>query len=137
MGIRRDQLMGVDEVVSPADVPTGKLADVNTIMPPEGQSKEDLQNAAEEEFAQEDFDAAGEKFWELAQIANQEGDKSMEMTCYKNIGTCLIYLEEPNEALHHWHKALQLAEEIEDTLNRIDIPGSTTEAEKVAAAAGG
>ena len=57
---------------------------------------------------QEDYDAAGEKFWELAQIAHEEGDRSMEMTCYKNIGTCLIYLEEANEALHHWHKALQV-----------------------------
>ena len=37
--------------------------------------------------SQGDYDAAGEKFWELAQIANEEGDKSMEMTCYKNIGT--------------------------------------------------
>jgi CHAT domain-containing protein len=102
----------------------GKIA--TDEIPSEGEemempSKEDLQNAAEEEFMQEDFDAAGEKFWELAQIANEEGDKSMEMTCYKNIGTCLIYLDEPNEALHHWNKALQLAEEIEDTLNRIDI----------------
>jgi len=84
-------------------------------------SKEDLQDQAEEEFAQEDYDAAGEKFWELAQIANQEGDQSMEMTCYKNIGTCLIYLEEANEALHHWHKALQIAEEIEDVDNQIDL----------------
>jgi CHAT domain-containing protein/tetratricopeptide (TPR) repeat protein len=84
-------------------------------------SKEELQDAAEEEFAQEDYDAAGEKFWELAQIANQEGDQSMEMTCYKNIGTCLIYLEEANEALHHWHKALQIAEEIEDVPNQIDL----------------
>jgi CHAT domain-containing protein len=90
-------------------------------MSEEAPSKEELQNAAEEEFAQEDFDAAGEKFWELAQIANTEGDKSLEMTCYKNIGTCLIYLEEPNEALHHWHKALQLAEEIEDVPQQIDL----------------
>lgn len=90
-------------------------------MAQETQSKEELQNAAEMEFEQEDFDAAGEKFWELAQIANQEDDKSTEMTCYKNIGTCLIYLEEPNEALHHWHKALQIAEEIEDVPNQIDL----------------
>jgi len=84
-------------------------------------SKEDLQDQAEQEFAEEDYDAAGEKFWELAQIAHEEGDRSMEMTCYKNIGTCLIYLEEANEALHHWHKALQIAEEIEDTPNQIDL----------------
>ena len=35
--------------------------------------------------------------------------------------TCLIYLDEANEALHHWHKALQIAEEIEDTPNQIDL----------------
>merc|ERR1711959_683008 len=118
-----NNLMGTAVEQAPTEqAQLGKMADVEqNVEQVSALDKEELQNAAEEEFAQEDFDAAGEKFWELAQIANQEGDKSMEMTCYKNIGTCLIYLEEPNEALHHWHKALQIAEEIEDTLNRIDI----------------
>ena len=35
--------------------------------------------------------------------------------------TCLIYLDEANEALHHWHKSLQIAEEIEDVPNQIDL----------------
>jgi len=111
--------MGVNDVVITSDTPIGKMAE-NEEAPP-SPSKEDLQDAAEAEFAEEDYDAAGEKFWELAQIANKEGDKSMEMTCYKNIGTCLIYLEEAQEALHHWHKALQIAEEINDTPNQIDL----------------
>jgi CHAT domain-containing protein len=111
--------MAVESALAPADASLpSKIEDE---MPPEPPSKEELQDAAEQEFAQEDFDAAGEKFWELAQIANQEGDKSMEMTCYKNIGMCLIYLEEPNEALHHWNKALQIAEEVEDVVNQIDL----------------
>jgi tetratricopeptide (TPR) repeat protein len=98
--------MGSCDILTASDTPLGKLAEDE--MPPPSPSKEELQDAAEAEFAEEDYDAAGEKFWELAQIANQEGDHSMEMTCYKNIGTCLIYLEEANEALHHWHKALQV-----------------------------
>jgi len=110
--------MGTCDVLEPTEAPIGKMAED---IPSSSMSKEELQNAAEQEFEQDDYDAAGEKFWELAQIANQEGDKATEMTCYKNIGTCLVFLEEPQEALHHWHKALTIADEIEDVMNQIDI----------------
>merc|ERR1712054_468170 len=118
-----NNLMGTAVEQAPTEqAQLGKMADVEqNVEQVSALDKEELQNAAEEEFAQEDFDAAGEKFWELAQIANEEGDRSMEMTCYKNIGTCLIYLEEPQEALHHWHKALTIADEIADVPNQIDI----------------
>merc|ERR1711865_745915 len=78
---------------------------------------------ATSELEAENYDDAGEKWYTLADYAHEAGDKANEALCRGHVATCFIMLgtEYAREAQTHYHHALALAEEADDSPLQVEL----------------
>merc|ERR1712166_1624100 len=78
---------------------------------------------ATSELEAENYDDAGEKWYTLADYAHEAGDKAKEALCRGHVATCFIMLgtESAREAQTHYHHALALAEEADDSPLQVEL----------------
>jgi len=81
---------------------------------------EALQKEALELDAAEDYDAAGEKWYYLAEAAHNSGDLRREALAMQNMGTSLVNMGQLEQAFACYDRALHLAEEVEYVPAQID-----------------
>lgn len=82
--------------------------------------REALQKEAVELFDAGDFDAAGEKWYCLAEAANHAGDLVQEASAMQNMGTSLVNMEQLEQGFACYDRALKLAEQADNAGAQID-----------------
>lgn len=83
--------------------------------------QDDLHVEASKLFEQGEYDSAGEKWWYLAEKANQAGDKTLECTSLQNVATALVMMGEFQDAVNIYNKALKIAEDTGSEQQQVEV----------------
>lgn len=83
--------------------------------------REALQQEAADLFANGEYDEAGEKWYYLAEAANQAGDTRQETTALHNMGTSLVMMGQLFEAARCYVRAFHLASDAQDLTSQVEL----------------